>query len=93
MPTFVDVPTEDHWDPETCDQPRFEDWTGLDSLVSPLVGAVVMFAWSAVERCVSSVVPEAAKASVSPAVLFVHSLTFGYIRNPTSILRCLMRGR
>ncbi|CAM9703548.1 unnamed protein product [Ascophyllum nodosum] len=50
LPTFMDVEPSEHWDPDSCQQPRLEDWTGLDSLVAPVVGAIVMFAWSAVER-------------------------------------------
>ncbi|CAM9540104.1 unnamed protein product, partial [Choristocarpus tenellus] len=52
LPSFIDAPTTDHWNPDTCDQPRFEDWTGLDSLVSPIAGLVVMFAISLLERLV-----------------------------------------
>ncbi|CAM9500489.1 unnamed protein product, partial [Hapterophycus canaliculatus] len=51
LPTFIDAPAADQWDPETCEQPRLEDWTGLDSLLSPIVSVVVMFLWSFVERC------------------------------------------
>lgn len=50
MSSFVDAPDGSHWDPKTCDQPRLRDWTGLDSVVSPVVGALVMFLWSAIER-------------------------------------------
>ncbi|CAM9568961.1 unnamed protein product [Sphacelaria rigidula] len=50
LPSFIDAPAEETWDPDTCEQPRLEDWTGLDSLLSPIVATIVMFAWSAVER-------------------------------------------
>jgi hypothetical protein len=31
VPTFVDAPASDVWDPdvEDCDQPQFEDYTGV----------------------------------------------------------------
>ncbi|KAL7531840.1 hypothetical protein ACHAXR_004270 [Thalassiosira sp. AJA248-18] len=45
FPAFIDVPAADHWDPtaegEQCDQPRFNDWTGVDSLAAPLYGCLV----------------------------------------------------
>lgn len=45
FPAFFDVPTADHWDPsvesEQCDQPRFNDWTGVDSLSAPLCGCII----------------------------------------------------
>lgn len=50
LPTFIDAPAADQWDPESCEQPRFEDWTGLDSLVCPVVSVIVMFLWSFIER-------------------------------------------
>lgn len=50
LPTFIDAPAADIWDPNTCEQPRLEDWTGLDSLLSPVLATIVMFAWSAVEK-------------------------------------------
>ena len=36
-PTFFDKSPADLWDPsvQECKQSRFEDWTGVDSLVSP----------------------------------------------------------
>lgn len=46
FPAFFDVPTADHWDPtvegEQCTQPRFNDWTGVDSLAAP-VSALIVF--------------------------------------------------
>lgn len=50
FPSFIDVPAAEVWDPETCVQPRLQDWTGLDSLLSPVLATVVMFAWSAIEK-------------------------------------------
>lgn len=44
-PAFIDVPAADHWDPtaegEECDQPQFNDWTGVDSLAAPLYACIV----------------------------------------------------
>lgn len=50
LPTFIDAPATEQWDPESCEQPRLEDWTGLDSLLSPIVSVIVMFTWSFIER-------------------------------------------
>lgn len=50
LPTFIDAPAADQWDPDTCEQPRMEDWTGLDSLASPVFSVVVMFIWSFIEK-------------------------------------------
>ena len=54
FPSFFDVPPEDHWDPsvpgEECVQRRFNDWTGLDGLVSPLFAAVVFIFVQWLER-------------------------------------------
>lgn len=43
LPTFVDANASDVWNAETepCVQPRYEDYTGVDSLVSLLAAAVV----------------------------------------------------
>ncbi|CAN0077118.1 unnamed protein product [Pylaiella littoralis] len=50
LPTFIDAPAAEQWDPETCEQPRMEDWTGLDSLISPVFSLVMMFVWSFIEK-------------------------------------------
>ena len=49
-PTFVDDPNQ--WDPsvEVCDQARFNDYTGVDSLVSPIVALVVFIFFQVLER-------------------------------------------
>ena len=36
-PGFINVNPNLQWDPNTCKQNRFEDYTGIDSLVSPMV--------------------------------------------------------
>lgn len=43
VPVFFDEPEENIWDPdvEQCDQPRFEDYTGVDSLAAFLVSFIV----------------------------------------------------
>ena len=43
-PNFFDVPEDQKWDPSTeqCDQERFNDWTGVDSLAAP-VSALLVF--------------------------------------------------
>jgi Na+/proline symporter len=42
-PNFFDVPSADKWDPSTCNQTRLNDWTGVDSLCSPLF-SLLLFA-------------------------------------------------
>ena len=44
FPGWFDVPAADKWDPSTCEQERFRDFTGVDSLVSPVVSLVVFLA-------------------------------------------------
>mmetsp|Transcript_4087 Transcript_4087/g.5876 ORF Transcript_4087/g.5876 Transcript_4087/m.5876 type:complete len:737 (+) Transcript_4087:428-2638(+) len=52
VPPFWDFPAEDAWDPAdgACDQVRFADWTGLDSLAAPLVSLVVFVIIQFLER-------------------------------------------
>ncbi|KAG5175443.1 Solute:Sodium symporter family [Tribonema minus] len=50
LPLFVEAPAAEHWDPETCDATALSDFTGVDSLVSPIVCALVMYAVSWAER-------------------------------------------
>ncbi|KAG5175436.1 Solute:Sodium symporter family [Tribonema minus] len=64
LPLFVEAPPAEHWDPATCDASQLSDWTGVDSLVSPLVCALVLYAVSWAElrrngRPLLSIVPEA----------------------------------
>ena len=40
-PGFFDVPDADKWDKSTCVQSRFKDYTGVDSLASPVFSLVV----------------------------------------------------
>jgi len=42
-PNFFDKVAADRWDPTTCEQKRFSDYTGVDSLVSPLFSFIVFF--------------------------------------------------
>jgi Na+/proline symporter len=52
FPTFMDVNATQMWDAsaETCQQVRFQDWTGLDSLVSFLVSLLVFVTFQIIER-------------------------------------------
>ncbi|CAM9258817.1 unnamed protein product [Ectocarpus sp. 12 AP-2014] len=77
LPTFFDAPASDHWDPDTCNMPRMEDWTGLDSLLSPVTSVVVMFLWSFIERKMDRTL-----WTCLPA----HWLDPGYTLNKTSTL-------
>ena len=43
-PGWFDVPPGDKWDPSTCEQVRFRDFTGVDSLVSPIFSLIVFVA-------------------------------------------------
>lgn len=45
FPNFLDVPPEDHWTPgeDQCPQTRLKDFTGVDSLASPLFCLIVFF--------------------------------------------------
>ena len=51
-PLFFDKPTEEVWDPnvEQCDQPRYNDWTGVDSLATPIAAAIVFIFIQFLER-------------------------------------------
>jgi len=46
LPTFFDAPPEDHWTPgeDQCPQKRLRDFTGVDSLASPIFSILVFFA-------------------------------------------------
>ena len=52
FPPFWDEPAEDLWDAdaEPCEQKRFNDLTGVDSLTAPLVGLVVFVTVQYLER-------------------------------------------
>lgn len=52
FPAFFDVPEDEKWDPsaEQCGQPRFNDWTGVDSLSAPFVGLIVFVLVQYLER-------------------------------------------
>lgn len=51
FPVFFDEPPEFLWDPavEECSQPRFEDYTGVDSLGAFLLSIVVFVLFQAIE--------------------------------------------
>lgn len=53
FPVFFDEPAEDVWDPATepCVQERWEDFTGVDSLVAPLVALLTFVGITWIERC------------------------------------------
>lgn len=63
FPFFIDVPLADVWDPNdgACKQTQFKDFTGVDSLVSPLV-CLILFATIQVRQCCVFVVPTLAVA-------------------------------
>jgi len=52
LPTWLDAPEELLWDPEAerCEQPRFDDWTGVDSLAAPIAGLIVFASVQWLER-------------------------------------------
>jgi hypothetical protein len=52
FPTFFDKPQEEVWDPsaEQCEQPRYNDWTGIDSLSAPVAAAIVFIFVQFLER-------------------------------------------
>jgi hypothetical protein len=52
FPTFFDKPQEEVWDPsaEQCEQPRYNDWTGVDSLSAPVAAAIVFIFVQFLER-------------------------------------------
>jgi hypothetical protein len=52
FPPFFDQPEADLWDPdaEPCDQPRFNDLTGVDSLSAPVAGLIVFVLVQFLER-------------------------------------------
>ena len=51
-PTYFDKPQEEVWDSNTehCEQPRYNDWTGVDSLVAPVASAIVFVFVQFLER-------------------------------------------
>ncbi len=51
-PPFWDVADADKWDSDTeqCSQPRFNDWTGVDSLSAPIVSLVVFILVQILEK-------------------------------------------
>lgn len=53
-PTFFDQPQEELWDPtiegQECIQERYHDWTGVDSLASPIAAALVFMFVQWLER-------------------------------------------
>ena len=57
FPTFFDKPKADLWDPsvQECKQTRLEDWTGVDSLVSPAVSLLVFTILHVVEKTCGAV--------------------------------------
>jgi len=56
-PVFFDKAPADLWNPDEqpCNQKRLEDWTGVDSLVSPLVSLIVFTVLHAVEKLCGNV--------------------------------------
>lgn len=52
FPSFFDQPIEDRWDPneEKCDEVQFNDWSGADSLISPVVCLIVFVSVQFLER-------------------------------------------
>ena len=56
-PTFFDKSSADLWDPsvQECKQSRFEDWTGVDSLVSPAVSLLVFTILHVLEKTCGNV--------------------------------------
>ena len=49
-PTWFDVPDDEKWTPSSCPQTRFEDYTGVDSLASPLFSLVLFLLVSGIEK-------------------------------------------
>jgi len=52
LPAFIDAPAANHWDPtmEECKQEQFEDYTGTDSLVAPLLSLAIFVTIQFVEN-------------------------------------------
>ena len=52
FPTYFDKPQDEIWDPnaEQCEQPRYNDWTGVDSLAAPIAAAIVFIFVQYLER-------------------------------------------
>ena len=52
FPTFFDKSSDELWDPsvEECQQERYNDWTGIDSLVAPMAALVVFASVQFAER-------------------------------------------
>lgn len=53
-PAFFDVPKELMWDPSSCKQERLADYTGVDSLASPLFGLIIFLVITLIERAKGS---------------------------------------
>ena len=49
-PNWFDVPDDEKWTPSSCPQTRFEDYTGVDSLASPLFSLVLFLLVSGIEK-------------------------------------------
>jgi hypothetical protein len=51
-PSFIDVDPSEQWNPEEqpCYQDRFNDWTGIDSLVAPGVALICFSAIQTIEN-------------------------------------------
>lgn len=50
LPAFIDARPQDHWNPATCEQPRLEDYTGVDSLAAPVFGFILYFSVYFIEK-------------------------------------------
>ena len=50
FPTWFDVPADEQWNPDSCVQEKFEDYTGVDSLASPLFSLVMFLLVSGIEK-------------------------------------------
>jgi hypothetical protein len=50
FPTWFDVPADEQWNPDSCVQEKFEDYTGADSLASPLFSLVMFLLVSGIEK-------------------------------------------
>lgn len=53
-PAFLDVPEELKWNPNTCKAQRLSDFTGVDSLASPLFSLFVFLVVSLIEKAKGS---------------------------------------
>ncbi|KAJ1635514.1 Sodium:solute symporter family-domain-containing protein, partial [Pavlovales sp. CCMP2436] len=43
LPGFLDVPAADKWDRSSCEQERLRDFTGVDSIASPILCLILFF--------------------------------------------------